>query len=108
MSETHIQKRTAEKKNEKEIGLPKKEDLQGTGGRRRKQSTRIKTGLPRRKDITIKIRNGENPRRTEVRERYMKDKGRERERERERERLILKGAEKSPDETVGGYERHNE
>ena len=31
-----------------------------------------------------------------------------RERERERERLILKGAEKSPDETIGGYERHNE
>ena len=53
----------------------------------------------------------------------MKDKGRERERERERERLILKGAEKSPDETMGvtkdttsngrqlerdSYERNNE
>ena len=36
---------------------------------------RIKTGLPRRKDMTIKERNGENPRRTEVREIYMKDKG---------------------------------
>ena len=32
----------------------------------------------------------------------------ERERQRESERLMLKGAEKSPDETIGGYERHNE
>ena len=36
-----------------------------------------------------------------------RERERERKRERKRERLILKGAEKSPDETNRGYQRHN-
>ena len=51
MSEAYIQKRTAEKKKEEEIGLPKKKTHKVQEEEENKAGD--KTGLSRRKDITI-------------------------------------------------------